>query len=73
MKPTGIGSRYEEVLVPRAMVVTYAFGGALPLVMRDVASHNLAEYEKAAACFRAYIPLLDEAMSSISLRTATPS
>lgn len=57
----------EEALVPvpGGMVVSYAFGGAPPLVMRDVADHNLGEYEKAAACFNAYVRLLDEALRAI--------
>lgn len=59
---------YKDELVPGKQQVSYGFGGTEPLPMRAVFAANLAEFEKAAACFYAYINVLNEALAELPKR-----
>lgn len=58
---------YKDELVPDKQV-SYGFGGTEPLPMRAVFAANLAEFEKAAACFQAYINVLNKALAELPKR-----
>lgn len=59
---------YRDELVPGKQHVEYGFGGTEPLPMREVFAGNLAEFEKAMACFHAYVAVIDKALGSLPTR-----
>jgi len=56
---------YKDEQIPGKQHVSYGFGGTDPLQMRAVFAANLAEFEKAAACFRSYVDVLNEALAKL--------
>ena len=60
---------FNEEAVPGRQAVSYGFGGTPPLSMRAVFTGNLAEFEKASACFTAYVDVLDKALAMLPLRS----
>lgn len=63
---------FNEEEVPGKQSVSYGFGGTPPLSMRAVFTGNLAEFEKARACFTAYVDVLDQALATLPLRPRRP-
>jgi hypothetical protein len=59
---------YKDELVPGKQQVSYGFGGTEPLHMRVVFEANLAEFEKASACFTAYVSVLNKALGALPRR-----
>lgn len=56
---------YKDELVPGKQHVSYGFGGTDPLPMREVFAGNLAEFERATACFHAYVDVLDKVLAGL--------
>lgn len=59
---------YKDEPIPGKQQVSYSFGGTDPLQMRAVFAANLAEFEKASACFHAYVDVLDKALATLPRR-----
>lgn len=56
---------YKDELAPGKQRVSYGFGGTDPLPMHEVFAGSLAEFEKTAACFHAYVGVLDKAPAGL--------
>lgn len=59
---------YKDEPVPGKQHVSYGFGGTEPLQMREVFAGNLAEFQKAADCFNAYVNVLNKALAGLPTR-----
>ncbi len=59
---------YKDELVPGKQHISYGFGGTEPLQMRAMFEANLAEFEKASACFNAYVSVLNKALGALPKR-----
>ena len=53
-------------MIPGKQKASYGFGGTPPIPMRAAFDLNVAEFEKARACFFAYADLLDASLEAIA-------
>ena len=59
---------FKDEVVPGKQAVYYGFGGTPPLPMREVFAANLQQFERAQACFRSYVNVLDMALATLPSR-----
>jgi len=64
--------RFALVDTPGKMQVSYGFGGRGPLDLAESHAANLAQYQRARACFEAYVEILDAALAQMPRRTSSP-
>tara|TARA_R110002095_G_scaffold142561_1_gene123512 strand:- start:633 stop:1508 length:876 start_codon:yes stop_codon:yes gene_type:complete len=57
--------RFTRVNVPGKVVVSYGFGGTLPLDLETVRAANLAQYQLARSCYTEYRTLLEMTVAKI--------
>jgi len=57
---------YKEEVIPNRLQVSYGFGGSPPLPLREVFAANLAESQRAQACFISYVNLLNGALAGLA-------